>query len=97
MHGPNDDAVPSRTGMRRIIVPWAFRHLRAVAVIRITVGIILTVLGLITLTAGSFTAKAVGFAVVFFAAAAVHLAFATWVLAVARSSRPARASGGNGC
>jgi hypothetical protein len=96
MHGPNDNAVPSRTGMRRLIVPWAFRHLGAVAVIRITVGIILTVLGLITLTAGSFTPKAVGFAMVFFAAAVVHLAFTTWVLAIARSSGPAGASGGNG-
>ena len=88
MRGPKENGIPSRTGMRRIIVPWAFRHLRAVAVIRITVGVILTILGVITLTLGSFTPKAIAFAIVFFAAAVAHFSLATWLLSIARSTDP---------
>jgi hypothetical protein len=95
MHAPNANtapkglrgrwASPPRSGMRRLIAPWEYRHLRAVARVRITAGIVLAGLGAVTLVGGSFTTKAVGFAALFLAAAGVSFAWAAWDLAIARS------------
>ena len=82
MHAQNDYAAPSptttwwrwgtpaRSGMRRLIAPWEYRHLRAFARVRITAGIVLAGLGAVTLFGGSFTTKAAGFAALFLVAAA---------------------------
>lgn len=79
---------PPRSGMRRLIAPWEYRHLRAFARVRIAAGIVLAVLGAITLFGGSFTAKAVGFAALFLALGAASFLFAAWELAIARSASP---------
>jgi hypothetical protein len=34
MHAPDDNTTPSRSVMRRLITPWEYRHLRAVAGVR---------------------------------------------------------------
>ena len=96
MHAPNDNTAPRglrgwwssppRSGMRRIIAPWEYRHPRAFAHMRIVAGIVLAGLGVVTLVGGSFTAAAVGFGVLFLAAAAASFAWAAWDLAIARSA-----------
>ena len=45
-------ASPPRSGMRRIIAPWEYRHLRAWARVRIATGIGLVGLGAVTLSFG---------------------------------------------
>jgi hypothetical protein len=79
---------PPRSGMRRLISPWEYRHIRAWARVRITAGIVLVGLGAVTLIGGSFTAKAAGFAALFLVAGAASLLFAAWELAIARSASP---------
>lgn len=81
-------STPPRSGMRRLIVPWEYRHLRGCARVHIAAGIVLAALGAVTLFGGSFTAKAVGFAVVFLAVAVGQFLFAAWELAIARSASP---------
>ena len=81
-------ASPPRSGMRRMIAPWEYRHPRAFARVRIAAGIVLVGLGAVTLVGGSFTAKAVGWAMLFLAAAAGSFAGAAWDLALARSASP---------
>jgi hypothetical protein len=76
---------PPRSGMRRLIAPWEYRHLRTCARVRIAAGIVLVGLGLITLIGGSLTAKAVGFAALFLVAAAGSFTLAAWELDIARS------------
>jgi hypothetical protein len=78
-------ANPPRSGMRRIIAPWEYRHLRTFARVRIAVGIVLVGLGAVTLFGGSFSAKAVGFAALFLVAAAASFSYAAWELAIVRS------------
>jgi hypothetical protein len=79
---------PPRSGMRRLIAPWEYRHLRIFARVRIAAGIVLVGLGAVTLFGGSFTAKAVGFAALFLVAAAGSFSFAAWELDIARSVSP---------
>jgi hypothetical protein len=96
MNAPNDNTVPKglrgwwasppRSGMQRIIHPWEYRHLRAVARVRIAAGIVLVGLGAVTLAGGSFTTEAVVFGMLFLAAAAGTFAWAAWDLAIARSA-----------
>ncbi len=96
MNAPNDNtatkglrgwwASPPRSGMRRIIIPWEYRHLRACASVRIVAGIVLAGLGAFTLFGGSFAKLAVGWAAVFLAAAAADFAFAYWEISIARSA-----------
>ncbi len=100
MHAQTDYAAPSptttrwrwgtppRSGMRRLIAPWEYRHLRAWAGVRIAAGIVLAGLGAVTLFGGSFTTIAVGWAALFLAAATVQFLFAAWLLAIARSASP---------
>ena len=79
---------PPRSGMRRLIAPWEYRHLRIFARVRIAAGIVLAGLGAVTLFGGSFTAKAVGFAALFLVAAAGSFAMAAWDLDIACSAAP---------
>jgi hypothetical protein len=98
MHAQTDYAAPSptttrwrwgtppRSGMRRLIAPWEYRHLRAWAGVRIAAGIALAGLGAVTLFGGSFTTIAVGWSALFLAAATVQLLFAAWLLTARRPS-----------
>jgi hypothetical protein len=79
---------PPRSGMRRLIAPWEYRHLRAFARVRIAAGIVLAGLGAVTLFGGSFSTKAVGFAALFLVAAAGSFSIAAWELAIVRSAPP---------
>jgi hypothetical protein len=79
-------ASPPRSGLRLIISPWEYRHLRGWARVRIAGGIALTGLGLVTLTFGGNDWKTYGWAMVFLAPAAADFAFASWELNIARSA-----------
>ena len=79
---------PPRSGMRRLIAPWEYRHLHAFARVRIAAGIVLAGLGAVTLFGGSFSAKAAWFAALFLVAAAGSFSIAAWLLAIARSTSP---------
>jgi hypothetical protein len=91
MHAPTDTglrawwATPPRTGIRRVISPGEYRHLRGWARVRIVSGGVLTALGVVTLAFGGNDWKTYGWATVFFAAAAANWAFAAWELSIARS------------
>jgi hypothetical protein len=98
MNGPNDNpdrkglrawwASPPRSGLRLIIAPWEFRHLRAFASLRIAGAAVLTGLGFVTLAFGGNDGKTYGWAMAFLAAGAAHLAYALWELSIARSTEP---------
>jgi hypothetical protein len=83
MNAPNDNTTPSRSGMRRLITPWAFRHLSTVAGVRFAAGIFLIGLGVLTLSRDSY-----GYTAFLFAAAAVHFVWGYWQLTIARSAPP---------
>jgi hypothetical protein len=95
MHAPNNNTAPKRlrgwwtspprSGMRLIISPWEYRHLRAWAGVRIASAIVLASLGVITLSFGGNGWKTYGWTMAFLAAAAAQLAFAYWELSIARS------------
>ena len=95
MNAPNDNtapkglrgwwASPPRSGMRRLIIPWEYRHLRAWAGVRIAAGIVLTGLGAVTLVGGSFTAEAIEWAAFWLVLAALSFAAGYWELTIARS------------
>lgn len=70
--------------MQLIINPWEYRHLRAGARIHTIGGIILGCLVLVTLAFGG-DAKTYLWTTVFLAPAMVNLAFAFWLLSIARS------------
>ncbi len=52
MHAPDDNATPSRSVMRRLIRPWEYRHLHAVANVRFTAGGFQLGVGLVLLSLG---------------------------------------------
>ncbi len=78
-------ASPPRTGMRLIIAPWEYRHLRAFARVHIAGGLVAAVLGIVTLSFGGNDWKTYGWAMGFLAVAAANLAFAYWETRIARS------------
>ncbi len=96
MNTPNDNTAPKglrgwwltppRPGLQRVIHPWEYRHLRAVARLRIAAGIVLVGLGLVTLSFGGNDWKTYGWTMAFLAAGAAQFAFAAWELTIARSS-----------
>ncbi len=88
MDARHDNTIPPRTGMRRLIPPWEYRHLRAVAGARIDGGIVLAVCGVLTLSFGGADWKTYGWAALFLAAAAVAFAAGYWELTIARSASP---------
>jgi hypothetical protein len=79
-------ASPPRSGMRRMIAPWEYRHLRFWAGVRISGGTVLVGLGVVTLFFGGNDRKTYGWAMAFLAAAAANLAFARWELVIDRSA-----------
>jgi hypothetical protein len=76
---------PPRAGVRLLISPWEYRHLRAWARVRIAGGLVLTVLGIVTLAFGGNDWKTYGWTMVFMAAAAADFAYAYWETRIARS------------
>ncbi len=92
---PNDNSAPKglrawwtsppRSGLRLIIAPFEYRHLRGFASFRIGGGIVLASLALVTLAFGGTDAKTYAWSMVFLAPAAAHFAFAFWELNIARS------------
>ena len=96
MTAPDDETVsrgwwasPPRSGPRRVISPWEYRHLRLSASVRIGAGIVQAGLGVVTLTFGGNDRKTYGWTTAFLAGAAANLAFAYWELAIARSAAAA--------
>ena len=96
MHPPNNNTAPKglrglwtsppRSGMRLIISPWEYRHLRAWAGVRIASGIVLVGLGAVTLVGGAFTTQAAWWTAFWLVLAAAQFATAYWYLAIARSA-----------
>jgi hypothetical protein len=91
MNAANDDnntprglrgwwASPPRRGMRRLIVPWEFRHLRGFGITRIAGGGVAVVPALICLAYGVY-----GWAAFFAAIAAANFAGGAWYLSIDRS------------
>jgi hypothetical protein len=75
---------PPRTGMRRLIAPWEYRHLRFYAAPRVAGGIVQAAAGVICLAYGAY-----GWAAFFLGVGALNLAAGSWFLTIARSA-PAR-------
>lgn len=98
MHVPNDNTAPRglrgwwtsppRSGLRLIIAPWEYRHLRAFARVRIASGFVAAGLGVVTLAFGGNDWKTYGWTLTFLAVGAANLAFAYWELTIARSVSP---------
>lgn len=78
-------ADPPRSGLRRIIAPWEYRHLRFFARQRLVAAIILVGLGVVTLSCGGNDLAAFAWAAAFTAAGAAQCAVAYWFLSIARS------------
>jgi hypothetical protein len=77
---------PPRSGLRLVISPWEYRHLRASAGMRVAGATVLTGLAFATLTFGGKDWKTFGWTMAFLAPAAANLGFAAWELNIARST-----------
>jgi hypothetical protein len=97
MNAQNDNTNPPRFGMRRVIAPWEYRHLRAFARVRFAAGFFLAGFGLgaLALSYGWIQAGLqpaehrtviYALAAALLAAAAGNFAFGYWELTIARSS-----------
>ena len=84
MNAQNDNTTPPRTGMRRIIPRFEYRHLRGFGVTRIAGGSVQAAAGLICLAYGVY-----GWAAFFLVIAGLNLAGGYWDITIARSA-PAR-------
>jgi hypothetical protein len=74
---------PPRTGMRRFIVPWEYRHLRAYGVTRMAGGSVLAGGGILLVVN-----RAYGWAALFLVLGALNLGGGYWYISVARSAPP---------
>jgi len=77
---------PGRSGMRRIISPWEYRHLRFWAGVRLGAGMVLVGVSVVTLAFGGNDWKTAAWTMAFLALAAANVAFAYWELTIARSA-----------
>ena len=86
MNAQNDNTAPSglppRSGMRRLINPLAYRHLRGFGVTHFAGGSIQLAAGLICLSYGAY-----GWAAFFLVVAALNLAGGSWYLTIDQSAR----------
>jgi hypothetical protein len=73
--------LPSRSGMRRLIVPFEYRHLRGFGVTRIAGGSVQAAAGVICLSYSVY-----GWAAFFLVIAALNLAGGSWYLTIDRSA-----------
>ena len=83
MNAQNDNTTPPHTGMRRLIVPWEYRHLRASGVTRIAGGSVAATAGVVCLSYGVY-----GWAAFFLVLGALNLAGGSWYITIARSAPP---------
>jgi hypothetical protein len=74
---------PPRSGLRLIISPVEYRHLRAWGRVRIASAIVLTGLGVVTLFFGGNDRKTYGWAIWFLGGAAANGAYGCWELSIA--------------
>ncbi len=94
MHAPDDNTTPSRSVMRRLITPWEYRHLRAVADVRFAGGGFTLGVGLVLLSLGRRAEtdrerrKCYGWAAYFLATAALQFFGGFLDVTVARSVPP---------
>ena len=80
MNAQNDNGTPPRTGMRRLIVPWEYRHLRGFGVTRIAGGGVAAAAGVVCLSYGVYE-----WAAFFLVLGALNLAGGYWYITIARS------------
>jgi hypothetical protein len=73
-------ASPPRSGMRRLIVPWEYRHLRASGITRIAGGAVAAVAAVVCLSYGVY-----GWAAFFLVLGALNLGGGFWYITIARS------------
>ena len=95
MHAPNDNTAskglrgrwtsPPRSGLRLIIHPWEYRHLRGFGQLHIGGGIVLACLALVTLGFGGADTKTYLWTMVFLVPGVLHLVVGAWELSIARS------------
>ena len=98
MNSPNDNtarkglrgwwASPPRSGMRRMLPPWEYRHLRAWAGVRIAAASVLVGLAAVTLGFGGNDSKTYWWTAFWLVLAAAQFSFAYWLLTIARSASP---------
>jgi len=74
-------ASPPRSGLRRLIAPWEYRHLRAFGVMRIAGGSVGAAAGVVCLSYGVY-----GWAAFFLVLAALNVAGGYWYLTIGRSA-----------
>jgi hypothetical protein len=74
-------ASPPRSGMRLLIAPWEYRHLRSFGVTRIAGGSVAAAAGVVCLAYGVY-----GWAAFFLVIAALNLAGGYWYLTIDRSA-----------
>jgi hypothetical protein len=90
MNAPNDNAAPKglrewwasppRSGLRRAIAPWEYRHLRASGPIRVAGGGVAAAAGIVCLSYSVY-----GWAAFFLVLGALNLAGGCWYISIARS------------
>ena len=83
MDAQNDNTTPPRTGMRRLIAPWEYRHLRASGVTRIAGGSVAAAAGVVCLSY-----RVYGWAAFFLVLGTLNLAGGSWYITIARSAPP---------
>jgi hypothetical protein len=81
MDARNRNTTPPRTGLRRFIVPWEYRHLRASGVTRLAGGGVLTVGGVLLLYY-----RAYGWAALFLVLGTLNLGGGYRYITIARSA-----------
>jgi hypothetical protein len=81
-------ASPPRSGLRRLIAPWEYRHLRGWAGVRFASSAVLAGLGVVTLAFGGSDWKTFGWTMFFLVLAAAQFSFGYWLLAIDRSVSP---------
>lgn len=91
---PKDNTTPTRSGIRRLITPWEYRHLRVVASVRLAGGGFSVGVGSVLLSLGRKAEtdqerrKCYGWAAVFLGQGALNLFGGCLDMIVDRSARP---------
>ncbi len=60
MHAPGDTTTPPRSVMRRLITPWEYQHLHAVAGVRLAAGGFHLGIGVVLLSLGHHAGELTG-------------------------------------
>lgn len=86
MYAQNDNTAPPRSGMRRVIAPWEYRHLRAWAGVRFAIAIVAAAAAALLLSYGREAAAEPWFATLLLVGAVGNFSFGYWELTIARSA-----------